>query len=256
MNTKIPLLAGKWAAIAGAVLVLLVLEGCATGYQAASLTGGYREKRITADTYEVVFSGNGHTSKAMVERYFLYRCAELTKEQGFKYFAILRTRPTSLREEPLREAELGRPAARLYRASLDPRDGGGEGFYKVRGGGGGAHYYYVPGGGSYYITTYTGRATIRMFNDDTLPGRVVGYPVAQVMDTISPFIKNQQVAVMLPRPSLLDPVLGVMPLPERPVPPAANAVPPGPSPAAPAGGNPGAPPDGSAPPPPPNDKAT
>jgi hypothetical protein len=42
------------------------------------VAGGYSEERIAEDRYRVTFSGNRACSKQHVERYLLYRAAELT----------------------------------------------------------------------------------------------------------------------------------------------------------------------------------
>jgi hypothetical protein len=281
MDKKIQLQSWGSLGVIGLAVVLL-LQGCATGYQPLSARGGYSERRIADDIYEVVFSGNGKTPKATVDRYFIYRCAELTKQKGFKYFAIMRTnRPATPPPAatppgvPPPQAPVPAPGqsgsgigpGAFRHAAFESGERHNGGFLEVRGGGGGGGgrgggYYYSPGG-MYYITSYVGRATIRMFNDNTLPGPIVGYPVAEVMQRIGPFIKDQFAVVEIPRPSLIDPVSGVMPLPDRAVAPASNGNAPAASGNPPAGGgalppepdNPGPPADGGGPPPT-NDKAT
>jgi hypothetical protein len=49
--------------------------------------GGYSDARLNADRWRVMFSGNTLTSRETVERYLLYRAAELTVSQGFDWFA-------------------------------------------------------------------------------------------------------------------------------------------------------------------------
>lgn len=66
----------------------LLLTGCVTPYQSSSLTGGYNDKMISADVYEVSFGGNGYTPKQTVEMYFYYRCAEMTLNAGHRYFSL------------------------------------------------------------------------------------------------------------------------------------------------------------------------
>jgi hypothetical protein len=63
--------------------------GCATGYHKRGFSGGYRDYKITDDVYDVQFSANGYTPVDIVDKYLLYRCAELTVESGQKYFVIL-----------------------------------------------------------------------------------------------------------------------------------------------------------------------
>jgi hypothetical protein len=59
----------------------------ATPFQAAAPGGhGYSETRIEAARWRVSFSGNSLTSRETVEKYLLYRAAQLTAEQGFDWF--------------------------------------------------------------------------------------------------------------------------------------------------------------------------
>ncbi len=51
---------------------------------------------IEANRYMVSFAGNTHTARDTVERYLLYRAAELTVQHGFDYF-ILADRDTDRR---------------------------------------------------------------------------------------------------------------------------------------------------------------
>jgi hypothetical protein len=72
----------------------LTLAGCetATPYQPAGIhnpgaSGGYSDQQIEANRWRVTFAGNSLTSRDTVERYLLYRAAELTVQQGFDWFA-------------------------------------------------------------------------------------------------------------------------------------------------------------------------
>lgn len=63
----------------------------ATPYQplttsAVAGTGGYSETKINDDLWRVTFSGNSLTSRDTVERYLMYRAAELTVAQGDDWF--------------------------------------------------------------------------------------------------------------------------------------------------------------------------
>jgi hypothetical protein len=84
----------KNRAIALLGIGLLFLASCATKY--APATGsfwdghtGYSEIPFDSTTYQVTFCGNNNTSDEVVNRYALYRCAELTSQRGFDYFVIL-----------------------------------------------------------------------------------------------------------------------------------------------------------------------
>lgn len=47
---------------------------------------GYRDYKIDATHWRVSFAGNTITSRETVEKYLLYRAAELTVQQGFDWF--------------------------------------------------------------------------------------------------------------------------------------------------------------------------
>ena len=80
-----------WA-VAGAVFALL--SGCttATPYQPLgqnrAASGGYFEEQIESNRFRVTFSGNSMTSRDTVERYLLYRAAELTRQRGYDWFVM------------------------------------------------------------------------------------------------------------------------------------------------------------------------
>lgn len=71
------------------IFISLLLTACATPYQSSGIRGGYSEKKISDDVYNVVFEGNGFTSKESVQTYWLYRASEITLEKGYDYFEIL-----------------------------------------------------------------------------------------------------------------------------------------------------------------------
>ncbi len=73
---------------------ILFLASCATKY--APATGsfwdghtGYSEVALDSTTWQVTFCGNNNTSDDVVNRYALYRSAELTSQRGFDYFVVL-----------------------------------------------------------------------------------------------------------------------------------------------------------------------
>ncbi len=77
---------------AAAAVALASLTACetATPYQplnaARADAGGYSDHQIEANRFQVSFSGNSVTSRETVERYLLYRSAELTLAQGYDWF--------------------------------------------------------------------------------------------------------------------------------------------------------------------------
>ena len=68
------------------------LSACetATPYQQLNpsdrAAGGYRDAKLDSTHWRVSFSGNSVTSRETVERYLLYRAAELTVSQGNDWF--------------------------------------------------------------------------------------------------------------------------------------------------------------------------
>jgi hypothetical protein len=73
----------------------LALGSCmtATPYQPATGSGSYRtgyaDERIEGDRFRVSFAGNSLTSRETVERYLLYRAAELSLQNGFDHFILV-----------------------------------------------------------------------------------------------------------------------------------------------------------------------
>jgi hypothetical protein len=71
------------------------LAACATAtpYQplnAGNATaGGYSDSKLDNTHWRVIFAGNTVTSRETVERYLLFRAAELTVSQGYDWFASL-----------------------------------------------------------------------------------------------------------------------------------------------------------------------
>lgn len=80
------------AAIALASASVLTACTTATPYQPATGQGQYRtgywDEQIESDRFRVTFAGNSLTSRETVERYLLYRAAQLTVERGYDYFIL------------------------------------------------------------------------------------------------------------------------------------------------------------------------
>lgn len=67
----------------------VLLSGCATSYKEKGLTGGYSETQLGENIFKVSFRGNGFTSQERASDYTLLRSAELTLENGYRYFIIV-----------------------------------------------------------------------------------------------------------------------------------------------------------------------
>ncbi|MHA6722661.1 CC0125/CC1285 family lipoprotein [Sphingomonas sp. RS2018] len=78
------------AALAGATL----LSACVgpTPYRPAVGNGfnrdGFSDQQIERDRFAVTFAGNSYTSRERVERYLLFRAAELTLSRGYDHFIL------------------------------------------------------------------------------------------------------------------------------------------------------------------------
>ena len=68
--------------------VALLLASC-TPYQQSGFMGGYDETQLSENMFSVNFRGNRYVSSGRVEDYTLLRSAEVTLENGFRYFAIV-----------------------------------------------------------------------------------------------------------------------------------------------------------------------
>jgi hypothetical protein len=79
---------GIGAAVA-AILACACLAGCgATAYQDRGWSGGFEERQISANTWQLSFAGNGYTSYETVQTYWLYRAAEFTLQKGYDGFSV------------------------------------------------------------------------------------------------------------------------------------------------------------------------
>jgi len=65
-----------------------LLAGCATGYQPQSFTGGFSDYMTAPDEAVVTFHGNGYTPAERVVEMAALRCAEVTLQHGYRYFAL------------------------------------------------------------------------------------------------------------------------------------------------------------------------
>jgi len=86
----IPLFTSEWCAtFCGATLLCIAVAGCATQYQPNGITGGFDETQLGPKVYRVTFKGNGYTSPERAADLALLRCADLTLQSGYSYFAIV-----------------------------------------------------------------------------------------------------------------------------------------------------------------------
>ena len=81
--------------IAAALLSTVALAGCATPTTYRPIDGpgrystGFTDHQIATNRFVVTFAGNSVTTRERVERYLLFRAAELTVQNGADYFSFV-----------------------------------------------------------------------------------------------------------------------------------------------------------------------
>jgi hypothetical protein len=153
-----------------------LLAGCASGYRQNLILngGGYNESRIDDTTYLVSFDGNGYTQSDRVWNFWIYRCAELTKEKGYTNFTLSKV--------PAKTSMIAAP----QRVSLggDYADSGW-GFVKVKGST--PTYIYTPGT---QITSWHSKGIVKMFNATPPDGAQYGYRAQTILDALHYYVES------------------------------------------------------------------
>ena len=72
--------------LVSAVCVIVFLSGCST---TCGTIGGSSEVQLAPDSYRVSFSPYGYISWNLAYRSALLRCAELTIQNGYRYFGVV-----------------------------------------------------------------------------------------------------------------------------------------------------------------------
>jgi hypothetical protein len=73
-------------ALVSVACVIVFLSGCGTPY---GTIGGSSEIQLAPDSYRVSFSPRGYISWDLAYRSALLRCAELTIQNGYRYFGVV-----------------------------------------------------------------------------------------------------------------------------------------------------------------------
>ena len=73
------------------LMIALFLWGCATPYEAYNIwsDGGFDEVQLDENSWRVSFKGTGFDDKERIADLCLLRCAELSLQNGYRYFAII-----------------------------------------------------------------------------------------------------------------------------------------------------------------------
>ncbi|HZF20493.1 MAG TPA: hypothetical protein VE008_12405 [Burkholderiales bacterium] len=71
------------------LLLSALLAACATSYQHSGFGGGYSETQLGENIFQVSFRGNGYTQGERASDFALLRSAEVTTQNGFRYFTVV-----------------------------------------------------------------------------------------------------------------------------------------------------------------------
>jgi hypothetical protein len=67
----------------------LGVAGCMTGYQHTGMFGGYQDREVGPNTFEIHVDGNGFATAERVRNIALLRACQITLEHGASRFAII-----------------------------------------------------------------------------------------------------------------------------------------------------------------------
>ncbi len=178
-----------------AACVVAGVAGCASPYGENTLFGGYQSTKLDASHWLVKYDGNGHTPREQVWAYWIYRCAEVTKQNGYTVFAMLPAEwtppPSSLPAPPAAASGShaawlttgdGQARSAVWRIGDDPRR------VQARSGGGGYVVTYVPG---YTVTSWHTKGVVAMFNAPVAPDTWLVLNAQSVLDDLGPYVRGE-----------------------------------------------------------------
>lgn len=177
------------------VIGVLAVAGCASPYGENMLFGGYRSERLDASHWLVQYDGNGHTPREQVWAYWMYRCAEVTRQNGYAYYAMLPATWTPPAPAPAAAAAApaawqdGRSASSMTRPAVWAA-GGSVRAVQARSSGGHTSYIYVPGA-AYNITTWHTKGVVAMFNAPVAPDTLLVMNAQSVLDDLGPYVQGK-----------------------------------------------------------------
>lgn len=181
-----------------AAVLVLALGGCASPYGPQGLTGGFQEEKLGPNVYRIAYNGNGYTSEDQVVSYWLYRCAELTLQNGYSYFGMVPDggRPISRRNDAggLRRMATFRPG------EDEPR------MLNVRSGG----YVYIPSFNTYTVRTWHKRGTIAMYHSrlgSVVPEQAYSLHARTVIGKLGEYVKSGGKIPAPPRQDVINAAL-------------------------------------------------
>ena len=171
------------------VIALLIVAGitaCATPYQPQGATGGYSEIKIANDLYTVRFGGNGNTSKNTVFKYWLYRCAELTQQNGYAYFEVLgrASGNTNITRDDAVASHVMQPVMEPIAGHLGDNE-------SIKTKGGGYVPVYIPSYSYTTVTTWSMNSTIRMSKQVPAEEHPTIYKAANILKELANEVLHQ-----------------------------------------------------------------
>ncbi len=101
------------------LLISFPLISCSTGYMPAQTYGGfyvngYSDARTNANTAIVRYDGNRFMDPEKMRGYLLYRCAEVTIQNGYDYFIITSTNGSAVNVHPISRDK-------VYQTTIHPK---------------------------------------------------------------------------------------------------------------------------------------
>jgi hypothetical protein len=178
---------------AATLAVALLATSCATQYGRQGLGGGYTDEKVDETHYRVKFHGNGYASSDRVWAFWIYRCAELTKEKGYTHFSLRKS------GEPLARGDEAMPARAGLRTAAYREGEGAPAMLKTKGGSAPV-YVYTPGS---TITTYHTDAVVGLHREP-LPEGVVVLKAQAVLDELAAYVKSNGEATLIARDELFN----------------------------------------------------
>lgn len=91
-----------------------LLGGCVTAYQPDGISGGYSDKVLAGNTVQVTFRGNRLTTPETVHAFLLRRCAEVTLQDGYHYFAVVHEEAPSEANTDSLGSKVGTATIQMY----------------------------------------------------------------------------------------------------------------------------------------------
>jgi hypothetical protein len=165
----------KRARLLATLAVVGIVAACAhpTPYQPAAVQEGegYTTQQIESSRFRVSFRGNSLTSRQTVDTYMLYRCAEVTLQNGDDYFIVVN-----------KDVDKN-TGYESYGDDLAWGWGGGWGWRHGWGPGPGPGFDY-----SRPINSYDAIADIMLYKGQKPAGNVYAYDAREVLNSIGPTI--------------------------------------------------------------------